>query len=198
MSELDARWPRAATFDGTDIELTRLTPTDGDEVLAFARTLPAHDLLFLRRNINEPKVVAAWMRELEDGTIASLAARRDGTLIGCTAVVTDPHSWSPHVGELRVLLSPDDRARGLGRMLVQESFLLALDMGLEKLTAQMTPDQQAAITLFEDLGFRGEALLRDQVRDADGRKHDIVILGHDVLRFQAQLDAWGVSEAVQS
>ena len=30
------------------------------------------------------------------------------------------------------------------------------------------------------------ALLRDHVKDRAGTKHDVVILGHDVARFQAQ------------
>jgi hypothetical protein len=43
--------------------------------------------------------------------------------------------------------------------------------------AQMTVDQQAAIALFESLGFKAEALLRDHVRDVDGKTRDIVVLG---------------------
>lgn len=59
---------------------------------------------------------------------------------------------------------------------------MALDAGLEKLSVQMTVDQQAAIALFESLGFKAEALLRDHVRDVDGKKHDIVVLGYNVLQ----------------
>ena len=195
MSAATERWPRTLALPDGEITLERMTAAAEEEVLAFGRTLPRHDLLFLRRDITEPRVLAAWVKDLEAGTIHSLLARRDGALVGCTAVVVDRHSFSPHVGELRVLVSPDDRARGLGRALVQESFLLALDLGLEKLTARMTPDQTAAIAVFEDLGFRGEALLRDQVRDADGEKHDILVLGHDVLRFSAQHEAFGLPEA---
>lgn len=195
MSAAAERWPRTLALPDGEVTIERMTAAAEAEVLAFGRTLPRHDLLFLRRDITEPRVLAAWAKDLEAGTIHSLLARRDGALIGCSAVVIDPLSFSPHVGELRVLLAPDDRARGLGRALVQESFLLAVDLGLEKLTARMTPDQTAAIAVFEDLGFRGEALLRDQVRDADGDKHDILIMGHDVLRFAAQHDAFGLPEA---
>ena len=55
-------------------------------------------------------------------------------------------------------------------------FALALGAGLEKLSVQMTVDQQAAIALFESLGSKVEALLRDHVRDVDGKKHDLVVL----------------------
>ena len=192
----EARWPRSLTLADGAVLIERMTPAVQAEVAAFGDALPRHDLLFLRRDITEPKVMAAWMKDLEAGTIHSLLARRDGVLLGCSAVVTDPHSFSPHVGELRVLVSPDARTGGLGRALVQESFLLALDLGLEKLTARMTPDQTAAITVFEALGFRGEALLKDHARDGNGEKHDIVILAHDVLRFAERRDAFGVGDAL--
>ena len=195
MSNVISRYPRTVIFDGVDIELRMMTPADEGAVLKFARELPVHDLLFLRRNITEPKVLNAWVKELEAGTISSLVAMQGELLLGCSAVVRDEHSWSPHVGELRVLLSPESRQKGLGRTLIQESFIVALSQGLEKLTAQMTADQQAAIAVFEDLGFRAEALLRDQVRDDNGVKHDIVILSHDVAEFQAKMEQYGLRDA---
>jgi ribosomal protein S18 acetylase RimI-like enzyme len=90
------------------------------------------------------------------------------------------------------------RGLGVGRALSQETVALALEMGLEKLIVQMTVDQVSAIALFEGMGFRGEALLREHVRDLDGNKHDIVVLGHNVAQVQAQLEAYGVAEAVSA
>jgi RimJ/RimL family protein N-acetyltransferase len=81
-------------------------------------------------------------------------------------------------------------------VLTQEAFALALELGIEKMVAQMTVDQKGAIAVFEGMGFRPEALLRDHVKDRDGRKHDLLVLSHDVARFQAQMDAYGVSEAL--
>ena len=62
----------------------------------------------------------------------------------------------------------------------------------------MTADQRAAITVFEDLGFRPEALLRDHVRDASGQKHDIVILSLDVAAHQAKMELYGLPEAFEA
>ena len=74
---------------------------------------------------------------------------------------------------------------------------MALDSGLEKMSVQMTVDQQAAIALFEGLGFKAEALLRDHVRDVDGKTHDIVVLGHNVAQVLGQMEAYGLAGAVQ-
>jgi RimJ/RimL family protein N-acetyltransferase len=190
-------YPRHAKTDAGEIEFRLMSRTDEVAVLDFAQKLPAHDLLFLPRNISQPKVLSAWINEIERGDITSLLAVRAGKVVGCGTLVRDPHSWSPHVGEIRMVVSQDVRGQGVGRALSQQTFALALGAGLEKLSVQMTVDQQAAIALFESLGFKAEALLREHVRDVEGNKHDIVVLGHNVAQVRAQMEAYGLPDAVQ-
>jgi RimJ/RimL family protein N-acetyltransferase len=190
-------YPRHVKTDAGEIEFRLMSRSDEAAVLGFAQALPTHDLLFLPRNISQPKVLSAWISEIERGAITSLLAVKEDRVVGCGTLVRDPHSWSPHVGEIRMVVSSEVRGQGFGRALSQETFALALGAGLEKLTVQMTVDQQAAIALFESLGFRAEALLRDHVRDIHGKTHDIVVLGHNIAQVQAQLEAYGVPGAVQ-
>jgi RimJ/RimL family protein N-acetyltransferase len=190
-------YPRHAKTDAGEIEFRLMSRTDEVAVLDFAQKLPTHDLLFLPRNISQPKVLSAWINEIERGDITSLLAVQAGKVVGCGTLVRDPHSWSPHVGEIRMVVSQDVRGQGVGRALSQQSFALALGAGLEKLSVQMTVDQQAAIALFESLGFKAEALLREHVRDVEGNKHDIVVLGHNVAQVRAQMEAYGLPGAVQ-
>jgi len=190
-------YPRHVKTDAGDVEVRLMSRADEPAVLAFAQGLPTHDLLFLPRNISQPKVLSAWISEIERGAITSILVVKEGRVVGCGTLVRDPHSWSPHVGEIRMVVSSEVRGQGVGRALSQETFALALSAGLEKLTVQMTVDQRAAIVLFESLGFRAEALLRDHVRDVDGKTHDIVVLGHNIAQVQAQLEAYGVPGAVQ-
>jgi len=191
-------YPRRVRIDAGEIDIRLMTRADEASVLAFAQGLPTHDLLFLPRNISEPRVLTAWIAEIERGAITSILAVKDGRVVGCGTLVRDPLSWSPHVGEIRMVVASEVRGQGVGRALSQETFALALGAGLEKLTVQMTVDQGAAIALFEGLGFRAEALLRDHVRDIQGKTHDIVVLGYNVAQVQAQLEAYGVPGAVTS
>jgi RimJ/RimL family protein N-acetyltransferase len=189
-------YPQRVNTEAGEVELRLMTRTDEAAVLAFAKALPTHDLLFLPRNISQPKVLSAWISEIEAGDITSLLALKGGAVVGCGTLVKDSRSWSPHVGEIRMVVSLEVRGKGVGRALSQETFALALGSGLEKLSVQMTVDQRAAIALFESLGFKAEALLRDHVRDVDGRKHDIVVLGHNVAQVRAQMEAYGLPGAV--
>jgi L-amino acid N-acyltransferase YncA len=194
MNDNPHTYPRSVDCAGARIELAMMVPQDDAKVIAFASGLPENDLLFMRRDIRQPKVVAAWTGLIAQGRLASLLAWSGGEVVGCAALIIDPLSWSPHVGELRIVVSPKMRGIGLGRLLIQEAFIIALSKGLEKLVAQMTVDQQGAIAVFEQLGFRGEALMRDHVKSADGRKHDIVLLSHDVARVQSQMEAYGLAD----
>jgi RimJ/RimL family protein N-acetyltransferase len=197
MSSETRSYPRRAATEAGEIEFRMMSPADEAAVLAFAQKLPVHDLLFLPRDISEPKVLSAWIKEIERGAITSLLAIKGGTVVGCGTLVRDPLSWSPHVGEIRSVVSSDVRGQGVGRALSQETFALALGSGLEKLVVQMTVDQTGAIAIFEGLGFKAEALLRDHVKDKAGKSHDIVVLGHNVAQVRAQLEVYGLSGAVQ-
>ena len=192
----DLHRPRhSLDIDGEVITLRPMSGGDEAAVLAFARAVSTHDLLFLDRDITHPKVVQAWLREIEAETITTLLAWRQDQIVGCAALISDPLSWSGHVTEIRVVLMESLRGKGLGHRLTEEAFALALSRGAEKITARMTLDQKGAVAVFEGLGFTLEALLRDQVKDREGRKHDLLILSHDVARTNAQHEAYGLGEA---
>ncbi len=174
--------------------IRRFDAKDADAMLAFAEALPEHDLLFLGRDLKHPRVIAAWVEAIAEGWIDSLIAEENGKFVGTAALVRDPLGWSAHVGEVRLLVSPSKRGAGLGRDLLEGIYSIAMERGLAKLTAQMTPDQIGSVMLFESLGFRAEALLKDQVRDRAGNAFDLAILSHDVARVAAHHRAFGVED----
>ena len=96
---------------------------------------------------------------------------------------------------MAILVAPSMRGKGLGRRLTEEAFAIGLSQGLEKMVARMTLDQKSAVAVFEGLGFRPEALLRDHVKDRSGRKHDLLVLSLDVVRFEAGASAFGMGRA---
>lgn len=171
--------------------IRRFRSADRDAMLAFAQGLPEHDLLFLGRDLKHRRVIEAWLAAIDDGWIDSMIAEEGGAVVGTVALVRDPLGWSAHVGEVRLLVSADRRGAGLGRDLLEAIFGVAAERKLAKLTAAMTPDQAGSVALFESLGFRGEALLKDQVRDRAGQPHDLAILCRDMARAAAAQRAYG-------
>jgi L-amino acid N-acyltransferase YncA len=187
-------YPRDVNLGSTIVTMKLGVPGDRDAILAMARALPEHDLLFLARDITQTAAVEDW---LADPNIQTIIAFVDGNAAGYAAVHRNQMHRSAHVAELRVMVGDTLRGKGLGRALTQEAFAWSLAQGVEKMTAQMTLDQKGAIAVFEGLGFRPEALLRDHVKDREGQKHDLLVLSHDVALFEAQRAAYGVGEAFQ-
>ena len=157
----------------------------------FAAAVPVHDLMFLARDIRQPKVLGAWLKAQKLGEIASLIALVEGEVVATVAALSDRLSWSPHVWDIRLLVAPALRGKGLGRHLLDAAVSAATAAGATKLTARMTPDQAGSITLFEESGFRAEALLRGQVRDAEGGLHDLAVLAMEPERQAARREAFG-------
>jgi L-amino acid N-acyltransferase YncA len=188
-------YPAQHRLGTRDIALRLMNAGDKAAVLSFARKLPEHDLLFLRRDITQDAALDDWLGEIATGEITTVLAFEGAEVVGYATIQRSQLRWTSHVAELRVLVAESMRGHGLGRLLTQEAFANALGLGIEKMVAQMTLDQKGAISTFEGLGFRPEALLRDQVKDRDGNKHDMLVLSHDVARFESQRSAYGVSQA---
>jgi len=176
-------YPWTTSVDGVRLTFRLMEPSDRDAIVAFARSLPNDDLIFLRTDITEPKTVDAWMNYIKGGRTISVVAEADGKLAGYASIHLNEALWTRHVGELRVLVGRDFRGSGLGKRLTNEAFAIAKDLGLKKITAQMPTEQRGARQVFERLGFRPEALLADHVMSRDGHTHDLLIMSYDVAGF---------------
>ena len=162
-------------------------------MLDFARSLPPHDLLFLRRDITQPEVVEDWARDLQEDRYVTIVALRGTQIVGYATVASDGLAWTRHVAELRVLVSPSMRGLQLGRILTEQAFAIARQRGVRKMIAQMTLDQRAAMRVFSHIGFEREARLRNQLIDRDGQLHDLQIMSLDVDEFRAKIDLMTIS-----
>jgi L-amino acid N-acyltransferase YncA len=174
---------------GASVTLRLMEHGDKDKILAFARSLPQDDLLFLRTDITESASVDEWVRNVDSGDTATVIAEADGHIVGYASVHSDQARWTRRVGEIRVQVGAKFRGIGLGRHLAAEIFHIGQMRGLKKMAAMMTPDQAGARAAFEKLGFQVEALLQDWVVDRDGRPRDLLIMSHDLEGLSDQISA---------
>jgi ribosomal protein S18 acetylase RimI-like enzyme len=163
----------------------------GDEaaLTRFFAHIPDADRTFLKEDVDDPDVIAAWARP---GT-ARVVAIDDGEVVGSVAVVP-LHGWSSHVGEVRLVVDPQQRGRGIGRGLARQAVIDAVDLGLAKLVVEVIADQTALIGMFQALGFEPEALLADHVRDRTGTVRDLLVLANDVESQFASMAAAGITD----
>jgi L-amino acid N-acyltransferase YncA len=176
IEQIRNRYPRQATLrNGQSVELRLMGDGDREAVLEFARGLPDDDLLFLQANITEPSVVDSWIEDIRRATTTTVLAFSGDQIIGDGSVHHHRALWTRHIGEIRLLIGAGGRGQGLGRILADEIYAIANILSLRMLTAQMTFDQQAAISIFRRLGFQREAVLTDYVMDAAGNSRDLLV-----------------------
>ncbi len=186
-------YPREIGVGGRRTATLRvMEKSDRDRVLDFARSLPPDDLLFLRKDITASQVVDEWLGDIEAGHTITVLAEADGELVGYGSLLLDASSWGRHMGEIRVLVKSDYRGVGLGRRLAFDVFGIAKVLGLDKITARMTPEQTRTRAILERLGFTVDAVLRGFVSDREGKVHDLVVMSSDVagLTDADQLTSW--------
>ena len=186
-------YPLHVELKGRAYQIRQLQPSDGDAILKFAASLPPHDLLYMRRDITTDAGVTRWLTGVSEERIHSVIAENtNGEMVGYSTIHQDDLEWTQHVADLRVTVSTTERGSGLGRLLIREAFNIALSLDVRRVTASMTTDQIASRNLFQELGFKNEALLKDHVRDREGKLHDLLIMACDVETFLATRQAYGV------
>ena len=171
------------------MEIRQLEPGDREALERFLRRVPEGDRTFFKEDVEDPAVVDAWVRP----ETARVLAVDEGEVLGYLALV-QLHGWSSHVGEVRVIVDPDHRGRGVGRALARRAVLEAVALELTKVVVEVISDQEATILMFRSLGFEPEALLLDHVRDRTGRLRDLLVLAHSVDEQLAALEVAGIAD----
>lgn len=171
------------------MDIRPIEPGDGPALSRFFQRIPDSDRTFLKEDVEDPRVLEQWVQP----GAARMIAIDDADVVGSVAVMR-LHGWSSHVGEVRLVVDPDRRGRGIGRRLARQAVLEAVGMGLTKLVVEVISDQEALIAMFRSLGFEAEALLTDHVRDRAGQMRDLIVLANSVDEQFAALSTAGVTD----
>jgi len=179
--ETQTLYPRTIRLEGgEEVTLRLMIPADATRMASFARSLPEHDLLFLRMDITKLNVLAAWGQNIKEGRTITVLADVASKVVGYGSLHFDEVTWQRHLGEIRMQVAPRYRSRGLGRAVGSAIFGIARRQGLHKIIAQMTTDQTGAIATVEHMGFQREAVLKGFAIDRDGTIRDLIVMSYDV------------------
>jgi ribosomal protein S18 acetylase RimI-like enzyme len=166
-----------------------LETADRDAVERFVDRVPEGDRTFFKEDVEAPGVLDAWT---EPGTARAVAVE-DGEVIGYVALVPLV-GWSSHVGEVRVIVDPEWRGRGIGRALASLAVIAAIELDLRKMVVEVVADHEPTIAMFRSLGFDPEALLTNHVCDQSGALRDLMILAHSAEEEWSSMVVAGIAD----
>ena len=174
-------YPKEVTLrDGSKVIFRPVVKEDEEGLYQFFKGMSKEDRLYLRDNVADREVIHGWMENIDYEKVLPIVALDGDIIVADATLHRNPHGWMRHVGEIRMSVSGSHRGRGLARIIAAEIFQQAVGLGLDKLVAEMLTIQKNAQRVFTRLGFVEEALLKDHGMDADGNKHDLIIMSNDV------------------
>jgi L-amino acid N-acyltransferase YncA len=170
------------TEDRAQMTIRPMVPEDQDDLLDFFRRISPEDRFDLKEDVTNPKIMERWAQTLDYTRVLPLLALLDGKIVGDGTLHYRRAGARQHVGEVRVVVDPAYRNRGVGKGLLHKLIEIAGDKGLTKLMFEVVADtEEAARHTAQTLGFVPVATLPGHVLDPRGTP-----LGHQANAFRVR------------
>ena len=160
---------------------------------AFLGGLTASDLTFVKEDVSDPRVVQGW---IDGSTRGQRWVTVEGDAVIGLVTLLPQLQWSSHVADIRLVVSPHARGRGVGTSLARQAVRAALAQDLRKIVVEIVAVDEASVAMFERLGFQPEALLVDHIRDRGGQLRDLLLLAFHAADARSLAETLGFEEAL--
>ncbi len=170
--------------DGARVLLRPLIKEDRQAYLDLFLPVSKDDLRYMRHNVNDPKVIEAWIDELDYNNVLPLVAVVGDRIVG-SGTLHFNGGPARHRAELRIFLAKDFRRRGVGSRLLQGLIELAKRRNLYSLEVDIVSDQTHIIRAFQNAGFEVKTIYEDYFMLPDGDLRDVA---HLILPLRTTVD----------
>jgi ribosomal protein S18 acetylase RimI-like enzyme len=153
----------------TTVTIRQANARDADAIADMIAAIEPHKLV---SEISRDERRDRFHYLLDSGLNVSFVAVADGRMVGeLTLALGNPNPTQIGFG-----VHPSWRRRGVGRMLLGHAVAWADAKGIHKLTAEVFPENAAALALLAEHGFAEEGYLVNQFRRNAGGANDAVLL----------------------
>jgi L-amino acid N-acyltransferase YncA len=162
--------------DGTELSMRPLRKEDEKVLHNYFLRLPPKEVARLKHDVTDPYIVSKWIYDLDYDVVFPLVAMDNDRIVANGTLKFNMVGWRKHQGEIRATVDPEYREKGLSTVLIKNMIDIAKSMGLEQLTAELAPTLDEAYFLFEKMGFKEAAVLKNFIKDQEGTYEDLVVM----------------------
>lgn len=167
--------------DMEQVTVRPMEPADEPALLDFFRRIPEEDRKHLKEDVTSEQVIHRWATEINYNRTIPLLAFAGDRVVADGTLHHRRAGTRKHVGEIRVVVEPKFRNKGVGRGLVRRLIEMARDERIEKLIFELVANgEPAARHTAKLLGFVPIAVLPGHSRNTSGEKQDLIIMELDV------------------
>ncbi|MCL8208252.1 MAG: GNAT family N-acetyltransferase [Actinomycetia bacterium] len=182
MGERDAESSRVASRDaGLAVRVRRGLPEDAEGIAtllsAVSRESPFLGAVGISPSVEHLRVL---LRPGETRIVVVVAASAEAPsrVVGYAHAVAGLASTMRHVGTVAVAVDAAFRGQGIGTRLLKRLVDEGQKLGWVRLRASVWANNAGSRRLFEQVGFRQDARIPEQLMDQDGRLVDEIVYGY--------------------
>src|SRR3990172_5133897 len=150
--------------DWTKVTLWPMEPRDEARLHEFFCRIPEEDRKLLKEDVAHRAVVANWCRQIDYNRVIPILAEAGGKIVADATLHRRKFGWLQHVGEIRIVVDPEYRRKGLGSLLIED----------------LVASESAGVRAFERVGFERMAPLPGFARDQNSTPQDLLLLTADI------------------
>lgn len=163
--------------DHREATLRITAPEDHQKLIRFYQHTEISFRWYLKEDPCDPEVIFKWIANQKDGKAFSIVAESEDQIVAHASLLLRPYGSRKHVARLRIMVSPDYRNKQLGTWMLFDLIKRAMEMEIERVRMDFVVGvDDAAIEAVRKLDFVQEGLLRDYIKDENGKYHDYLIM----------------------
>ncbi len=168
---------QSVLISGEKVILRLMERSDSEELIRFFSSLPEHELHALRDEVQDEQSLLDWTEVLLlRRALALLALDNTSSLIVGIGTLQFLKGVHRHIADVTVVVSREARKLWLGSILIKELTVIAAELGLHFLQAEVPADNHLAIKAFRQLGFDYMCTIEGYFMGRNGQTQNVAML----------------------
>jgi RimJ/RimL family protein N-acetyltransferase len=174
--------------DETKVIIRPVMEDDLRIVHKFFTKIPKTDLLIYKDDVTKWESLENWFLSPNYKKVVELVSLRKNEVVAKGTLHSEGLYW-PHAAELKLIVHPKYRGRGLGSQMFNLLLFEGLKHHFQKIIVRYIPDNLSFIKILGRYGFEPETILNYYVLDEEtNEQKDLVIASYDLQNWERRFE----------